>query len=56
MKCHRIMFDVWTNLPCHPDFTSATLRFLMKALESIYEQESLYIKNKINSEVSVDIL
>ncbi len=27
------MFDVWTKLPSHPDFTAATLRFLIKALE-----------------------
>ncbi len=50
------MFDLWTQLPCHPDFTSATLRFLMKDLERVYGDTNIYMKSKINSEISPDIL
>lgn len=50
------MFDLWTQLPCHPDFTAATLRFLMKVLERVYGDTNIYMKSKINSEISPDIL
>lgn len=56
VKAHRIMYEIWTQLPCHPDFTAATLRFLMTALEHIYSADSVYLKSKVSSQVGPDIL
>lgn len=50
------MFDVWTKLPSHPDFTAATLRFLIKALELIQNDNDIYTKSQVNSETTPDIL
>lgn len=63
VKMHRVMLDVWTRPPVHPDFTAATLRFLMGVLEGIYSLKNeewsylaLYSKNRGVVEVAPDLL
>lgn len=56
IKLHLVMFDVWTKLPSHPDFTAATLRFLIKVLELIQNDNDIYTKSQVNSETTPDIL
>jgi hypothetical protein len=53
---HRITFDIWTKPPCHQDFTAATLRFLMNIIEGVSNELNVYAKNKLDTEISPNIL